>query len=91
MTSLQPSTQKGIRQQPRSHLPQVAKWNQNKSTDSDVLKTRDCKLQRSWLGWRVGEGGKEGKGGEYVLDFLFPPIELHDKMLCVFQKNISKP
>ena len=33
MTSLQPSTQKGIRQQPRSHLPQVAKWNQNKFTD----------------------------------------------------------
>ena len=46
MTSLQPSTQKGIRQQPRSHLQQVGKLNQNKSTDSDMLKKKkECKLE----------------------------------------------
>ena len=38
-----------------------------------------------------GGGGGEGRRGRGGGDFLFPPIELHDKMLCVLQKNISKP
>ena len=49
-------------------------------------------MTKELAGMEGGEGREGGGGGvENLLDFLFPPIELHDKMLCVLQKNISKP